>query len=162
VTAILGIDPGLHGAIACLNEDASWVEDIPVFDGKPTEYNLNGMVDLILAQLLDDRLGVRAMLETTNARPGHSARSTWSQSRGIAVWEGILAALGVPYDLVRPQQWTKAVGLPKKADKAAHIALAQRLYPDLADRLTRKKDDGRADAILVAEYGQRLWAGETT
>jgi hypothetical protein len=29
------------------------------------------------------------------------------------------------------------------------------LYPGVADMLSRKKDDGRADALLIATYGRR-------
>jgi crossover junction endodeoxyribonuclease RuvC len=67
---------------------------------------------------------------------------------------GVLAALSIPLVLVRPQAWKKRAGLPgKRENKDAARTLAQQLYP-LAE-LGRKKDIGRADAILIARFGAK-------
>ena len=41
-------------------------------------------------------------------------------------------------------------------DKDASRLRAIQLFPVVANRLDRKKDDGRAEALLLAEYGRRL------
>jgi len=74
---------------------------------------------------------------------------------GMGVWLGVLAALRLPYTRVRPQIWKRAFGLSK--DKAASILRAQQLYPD-AD-LRRRKDDGRAEALLLAYHCWQMTAG---
>ena len=41
--------------------------------------------------------------------------------------------------------------------KAMSLERARRLFPGLASKLKRKKDDGRADALLMAEYCKRIY-----
>ena len=66
---------------------------------------------------------------------------------------GVAAALEMPLVLVRPAIWKKRAGVPgKSTDKDMARTIAQRLYPTAP--LGRKKDVGRADAILIARYGR--------
>ena len=67
----------------------------------------------------------------------------------MGVWLGILATLGFAYTRVRPGVWKKALGL--RSDKEQARLRAMQLYPG-AD-LRRKKDHGRAEALLLAWYG---------
>ncbi|MDO8605136.1 MAG: hypothetical protein Q7R40_01240, partial [Phaeospirillum sp.] len=57
-----------------------------------------------------------------------------------------------------PGVWKRTLGL-LKADKAASRARAVELYPEVAGRLTRVKDHGRAEALLLAEWLRRSRAG---
>jgi crossover junction endodeoxyribonuclease RuvC len=68
--------------------------------------------------------------------------------------EGVLAALEIPTNYVTPQSWQKAVGA--RGGKDASRARAAELFPAYAANFTRKKDDGRADAALIAWYGAQL------
>ena len=70
---------------------------------------------------------------------------------GMGVWLGILAALALPHSRVRPQVWKKAFSLGK--DKEAARLRAMQLFPGAELRL--KKHHGRAEALLLARYGQR-------
>jgi crossover junction endodeoxyribonuclease RuvC len=68
------------------------------------------------------------------------------------VVQGVLASLFIPYILVRPAEWKKRAGLiGAEKDKARTIA--QQLYPQA--ELARKRDVGRADAILIARHGAK-------
>lgn len=62
--------------------------------------------------------------------------------------------LDKPVDLVSPQKWKPAVGIPPKSDKKYGLRLARELFPDVD--LHWESKDGRADALLIAEYGRRL------
>ena len=148
---VLGIDPGLKGAIAAISEGKALVEDTPVANGA---YLTASMVDLI-RDFTDGAGGARvvAALEDGIAMPKQSSRSTATAFRGIGVWHGILAALGISFEYVRPAQWTKELGLTK-ASKGEHVAKAQQLFPDLVQDLPASKD-GRADALLIAEWRRR-------
>ena len=84
--------------------------------------------------------------------PGQGVTSVFSFGRSLGAIEGVLSALGIPYSLVHSTRWKKAAGLTGK-DKDAARAKVIREHPEIADQLTRKKDVGRADAILLAEYG---------
>jgi hypothetical protein len=65
---------------------------------------------------------------------------------GMGVWLGVLATLALPPTRVQPQIWKRALGLGK--DKEQARLRAMQLFPQ-AD-LRRKRDHGRAEAILLA------------
>ena len=66
--------------------------------------------------------------------------------------KGVLSTLGIPFTPVSPSKWKKTFNLGK--DKNESRAAATRLFPDLASEFARKKDDGRAEAILIAKWGE--------
>jgi crossover junction endodeoxyribonuclease RuvC len=94
-----------------------------------------------------------AILEHVQGVQGTGATSAFSFGRGFGVVEGVLAALFIPHTLVRPQSWTKALGVSR--DKGSHRAAASRLWPQHADLFARAKDDGRADAALLCHWYMR-------
>src|SRR5207249_11958301 len=89
------------------------------------------------------------ILEEAQSMPGQGVRSMFTVGMGFGRWLGILAAVGLPYTRVRPQVWKRTLGLGK--DKEQARLRAQQLYPGAGQR--RKKDQGRADALLLAHYG---------
>jgi crossover junction endodeoxyribonuclease RuvC len=74
--------------------------------------------------------------------------------RAAGVVEGALAGLGVPYTDVPPATWIKAMGVRGGKDGARNRAME--LWPKQAELFKRVKDDGRADAALIAAYGTNL------
>jgi hypothetical protein len=70
--------------------------------------------------------------------------------RGIV--EGVLAACGVPAVHIAPAAWKRAVGL-SLASKDAARSEALRRWPGHAALFARVKDDGRAEAALIAVAG---------
>jgi len=66
------------------------------------------------------------------------------------VARGVVAACGIPTTLVSPQKWKRELELSK--DKNQSLEMARMLWPD-SDKFKRKKDDGRAEAALIAMYG---------
>ena len=145
-TAYLGIDPGQSGAIALLSEEQVLVEDWP---GDP-----NAAADVLREWLGQYRVDLAA-LERVNAMPKQGVSSTFKLGCNLGAWQGILAALGLPYLMPTPQEWQK--GLVKKSDgpdpKARSLAVARRLFPDAV--LSRKSDHGRADALLLAWFAKQ-------
>jgi len=65
----------------------------------------------------------------------------------------VLAALQIPVRYKTPQSWKKKAGIIGR-DKDAARTLAIHTHPEISDMLSRKKDCGRADAILIAEFGR--------
>jgi crossover junction endodeoxyribonuclease RuvC len=155
---LCAIDPGLTGAVAVVDYAGVFVavHDTPtltlrVARGKRTDYDLPGMAAL-LGPYAD--AGAHVLIEEAQAMPGQGVRSMFTTGYGFGVWLGVLAALRMPYTRVRPSVWKKACSLGK--DKEAARLRAQQLYPG-AD-LRRKKDHGRAEALLLAHYGcQGAW-----
>jgi hypothetical protein len=78
------------------------------------------------------------------------AQSSFNFGRGVGVIDGICGALQLRVTYPTPQKWKKRAGLIGK-DKDQARTRALELYPHLD--LHRKKDVGRADAILIAHYG---------
>lgn len=142
----IGIDPGQTGAMAAISPEGAIVFD---FDNSEA-----------LAFLRLNRAEVRlSAVEKVSAMPKQGVSSTFKFGTNYGIWQGRLEACGIPYILVTPQKWQKAVfdsGTRGKDRKAMSIAMARRLFPDLSQDLRRKKDHGRADALLIAEYCRRL------
>jgi len=153
---ILGIDPGLSGALALYNTSDQTVEvfDMPVLELVRNGKKKGEVSAQALANLLAGRGIKAAFLERVNAMPGQGVTSVFSFGRSTGIVEGILAAYDIPTTLVTPQAWQKAVG--QRSGKDGSRERAMQLFPAQADLFQRKKDDGRSDAALIAYYGAKL------
>jgi crossover junction endodeoxyribonuclease RuvC len=142
---IAGIDPGKTGAIAMLYDDGTlYIEDMPTF-GK----FINGGV---IAGILRDFPADHIFIESSNSF-GMGRQSAYNFGQGVGVLKGVMAALDIPYSIVSPARWKNDLGLNR--DKSAARAAATRLFPRYADKFKRKKDDGRAEAALIAHWGMK-------
>lgn len=150
----IGFDPGLTGGIAILTDTDAVVHDMPV-SGKVSGKAGNEVNAHALAEIVRGALGEKtiAFVEKVSSMPGQGVASTYAFGEGAGVIRGVLGALGVQMEYVTPQRWKKAAGLIG-TDKDQARTLAIRSFPSLADSLKRKKDIGRADALLIAKYGQ--------
>lgn len=156
---VIGIDPGLDGAMAVIGA----IGDVQVFDtptlvivsknGNRREYDLGLMAQRLMVY---SDLTVQVFLEQVHAMPGQGVRSMFTMGYGSGAWEGLLAMAGFPVTRVAPQRWKKALLADMGKDKDASRFRAMQLFPAVATQLQRKKDDGRAEALLIAEYGRRL------
>ena len=147
---IIGIDPGLQGAIAVLGDNLGLfaVYDMPVMalsKGK-NQVNAAGLATILREVLVP----TVAYLEQVSAMPGQGVSGMFSFGTSYGIVQGVLAALRIPMVLVRPQAWKARAGLTGK-DKDLARTLAIRLYPSA--ELSLKKHIGRADSILIARYG---------
>lgn len=155
---VCGIDPGITGAIAILDgEQLMECWDMPTVKRSAAKSSNKQEVNAAaLAAILRGRRPALVYVERVNAMPntatkrGMGAASAFNFGDSFGRIIGVLAALEIPYDLVHPQTWKKRAGLIG-ADKDFSRTLAQQLYP--AAELARKKDVGRAEAILIARYG---------
>ena len=154
---VLGIDPGVNGAVAVLTEYGSSVVDIPTFwvkkgKGRRQVYDLPAFRSLLATH--DPTMVENVIVEDVHAMPGQGVTSMFSMGYGVGVIHGLLTALNLPFELVTPQRWKKEVlaGFVSKDKKAAHV-MAGRLFPHID--LGRRSDQGRAEALLIAEYGRR-------
>lgn len=149
---ILGIDPGLSGALAFYFpvQQVVSAEDMPVVAGDVDAATL-------AARIIQMRPDV-AIVESVGARPGQGVSSTFKFGCGFGIVRGVIAASGVPLHLVSPAKWKRGFGL--NSDKEKSRALALQLWPARADLFARKMDHGRAEAALIARYGaERIIAG---
>jgi crossover junction endodeoxyribonuclease RuvC len=149
---IIGIDLGACGALALLDAAGGLVdvEDMPTLqDGPKGRRAVNGA---LLAALVYKWQADHAFVEYVGARPGEGAVGAFAFGRSKGVVEGVLGACGVPATFIAPAAWKRAVGL-SLASKDASRSEAIRRWPSHAERFARVKDDGRAEAALIAVAG---------
>lgn len=148
---IFGIDPGFSGGIAEFwpHTGKLFIHDMPVAPGQKgkQELNMRRLFDLL------DSGNYRAVvwLEKVGARPGQGVSSMFRFGQQLGALEMATAAWGHELRWVTPGAWKKHFGL--SADKGAARKMAMDRFPDEADKFSRVKDDGRAEAALIALYG---------
>jgi hypothetical protein len=151
---IFGIDPGLSGAIAILEDDKVLdIVDIPVMsEGKKNKKQLNSahLAQYIENNILDVNKTI-VVVEQVNAMPGQGVTSMFNFGQTFGAIKGISAALKLPIFFVRPSKWKKHFEL-LKASKDASRTKTIEMYPSLANKLSRKKDVNKSDAILIARF----------
>lgn len=149
---VLGIDPGVSGAIAVFHIDRGLIDahDMPVFEIKVSGRKRKRPNIHELRDLVDAMRPGHAYVEEVHAMPQQGVSSTFSFGHTFGAIEGVLAGLGVPYSLVAPQEWRKRAGLVSGQTKDASRRRAAQVMPYRADLFKRVKDDGRAEAALIA------------
>ncbi len=95
-----------------------------------------------------------AVVERVSAMPGNGAVSMFNFGRSYGDVRGVIGALDIPLHFVTPQKWKKHFGLTSDKDQSRLRAI--RMFPAVADQFKRKKDDGRAEAALIALYGAEV------
>lgn len=149
---IAGIDPGLSGAIALLSPDGTLV----IIDMPTLKVGAKHMVDEVeLARIFDLHAIGTAVLERVATRPGEGAVGAFSFGRSYGLLRGILRAHFVPIVDVTPQRWQRDIGIKSGGGKDVARALAKEHFQRDAGLFARVKDDGRADAALMALWGRR-------
>jgi crossover junction endodeoxyribonuclease RuvC len=154
---IIGIDPGLSGAVARIDDDLDFlqVNDTPTMTVKSgpklkRRYQVPAMVELLRGNV------DFVMIENVHSMPGQGVASSFSFGYGLGLWIGIIAGLEIPYEMVTPQRWKGVMMDGQGREKDAARYRAQQLFPSIALQFARKKDDGRAEAMLIAEYARRM------
>lgn len=162
--AYIGIDPGKSGFVCELRETI-WLTPTPTVDsGRKREYDVGGMTGIIQAIKQRGTIAL-CVLEKQTPMPGQGVTSMFSIGYGFGLWEGILMSLGISYVVVHPRTWKKEMlrDVPGTTGKGRSILAAQRLFPDVGLRRSeraRKPDHNAAEALLLAEYANRLCGKE--
>lgn len=151
---IIGIDPGLSGAIAVLeNNEVKKILEIPVMsEGKKNKRQLNNaqLVNLLKDNIKDFN-DASVVVEQVNAMPGQGVTSMFNFGQTFGAIKGICAALGLPIYFVRPAKWKKHFDLINSSKDASRTKVIE-MYPLLSSQLSRKKDVNKSDAILIARF----------
>ena len=148
----IGIDPGLNGGIAIIDQDNNVKLCVPM----PVK---NGEVDVrTLAVYIQNAIKESptfAILEKVGAMPGQGVCAMFTFGQVVGEIKATLKMLKCPFEEVTPQKWKKCVleGLPWKATISKFVA------PENADENTiaelkkihnRSKASAKKDAKLVA------------
>lgn len=167
---IVGIDAGSKGAIAFLDSESYAllaVYDIPVDMVQVGKHNRPRVARTELLSILNSARGAHVFVERPEGRPMRftDKRTGGTESRQpgaagmLSLGENygciLMAATAVEMRLteIRPGQWKRAIGTGAAKDDSIRRAIE--LFPAMRDRFARKKDDGRAEAALIAYYGAK-------
>ena len=151
---IIGIDPGLSGAIAVLkNNKIEELFEMPVMpEGKKNKRQLNSalLVKIIKNSIKSEEETI-IVVEQVNAMPGQGVTSMFNFGQTFGAIKGICAALSLPIFFVRPAKWKKHFELINSSKDASRTKAIE-MYPAISDKLARKKDVNKSDAILIARF----------
>ena len=143
----IGIDPGKGGAIAVIREDGTIATSV----FSESEY----------LKVISRHQNAFAIVEDVHAMPKQGVTSMFNFGYNKGWIMGLLYAHSIPTELISPQKWKKYFSLD--GDKQKSIAKASQLFPCanlFATERCKKPHDGIAEALLMAEYGRRVYNGK--
>lgn len=149
----IGIDPGLTGAVAILeNGKFRALFDMPTsIKGGTGKVKYEVLPSALKRRILENvpaDSARKAIIERVNSRPGQGAATTFSLGDSFGAARTVLACCNIPYVEVTPASWKKNYNL--SSDKEQSRALASKLFPEA--ELHLKKHHDRAEAILMAKF----------
>lgn len=151
---IVGVDPGCSGALALLDGSGALLDviDMPtmmILSGKTSKPRL-ACAELV--RVLREWGPDLVAIELVGGMPKQSAPASFQFGYAAGAVEAACAALGLRVEFTRPQEWKKAMRLT--ADKQGSRMMAMRMWPARSSDFKAKKDDGRAEAALIAEWSR--------
>lgn len=169
----LGIDPGLDGAVAALNENgrALWVAPTPTIGkkGEKREYDEGEMLALLQRAVVDagGPDNVLVAIELVGAMPGQGGVSMFRFGCGWGQWRGLCRGFGLRYELIAPKRWQKQAladvpgACPKARAECAAKMRHARFCADVLPKVATTKDarEGVYDALGIAEGQRRIDRG---
>ena len=154
---VMGIDPGsVSGAYALMDTTpagtiaksmpGSVVEigDLPVVDKQVDAASFRDLIQKHRPDIV--------MLERVSAMPKQGVTSTFNFGVGVGTIRGVVSAMEIALIEVPASKWKKRFNLSQDKERSRHAALT--LYPGQSTHLARKKDHGRAEALLLAHYAK--------
>lgn len=150
---VIGIDPGFSGAIAIYQPSTRWLQVTDM----PTAPNAKGKTELNCAALLEaltvsvNGAPQEAWVEKVGVMPGQGISSGFRFGQQVGAIEMAVTANKHQLRYVTPAVWKAYFGLSK--DKGVARGYAIKRFPNYADLFSRVKDDGRAEAALIALFG---------
>ena len=153
---IIGIDPGLTGAVAFLTKGNSLrVHDLPtMLINKRKQIDAEKFHLIVEPYDRDNWKTINVLIEDVAAMPVQGVTSTFRFGYGAGVLFGVLSTIS-SFNVIKtkPAVWKSALGLT--SNKKDSLTLARKLFPEQADLFKRAKDDGRAEAALLAHFGRK-------
>jgi crossover junction endodeoxyribonuclease RuvC len=151
---VLGIDPGLDGGLAFIGDGLFDIMTMPILENDKGRELDEEAIASIIKQYQNGI--ILAVVEKVHSMPKQGVRSTFTFGMGYGQIKGILAALAIPRELVRPQEWQRTIlkGYPEGSE----AIVASQLFPGRDFRKSqrsKKPHSGILDAVLIAEYGRR-------
>lgn len=154
-TYVLGIDIGVTGGLALLNEAGALIEtyDMPcLHDGPKNRRTINAP---LLAEIVYKSHARTAFVERVGPRPKEGAVGAFAFGDSRGVVRGVLASAAIPVIWIASPQWKRVIGIPPGKEGAKDAARSQAIHrwPSQAFRWKHKNSDGLAESALIALAG---------
>ena len=161
---IIGIDPGISGAI-CFMKDGKIIDVIEMpsmAEGKKNKKQVNSSqifneISLRIKSL--NKNDIKVVIEHVSAMPGQGVTSMFNFGQSFGVLKGICSAMNLSMYFVRPAKWKKYFNLIN-TEKDASRTKAIEIFPYFSINLSKKKDANKADAMLIASYFNETYRSE--
>ena len=153
---IIGIDPGISGSI-CFFENGKVLEVIEMpnmAEGKKNKRQVNSaqIYNEISIRIKDyNKNDIKVVIEHVTAMPGQGVTSMFNFGQSFGVLKGICAAMQLSMYFVRPAKWKKYFNLINSEKDASRTRVIE-IFPYFSAQLSKKKDNNKADAILIASF----------
>lgn len=164
---LIAVDPGLRGALACYDPAAGRMDILampvqqivlkgkPKKDGKRPSRDVIDEVELACTLRLFVDLGYRRLfIERVGGMPGQSAPNAFTFGYGCGLVVGAARVLDMTIERCEPSIWKTRMRVP--SDKREARKRASEMMPELAHHWPLQKDDGKAEAALLALYGELI------
>jgi len=153
---IIGIDPGIAGAICFFtNGNVIDVIDMPTMaEGKKNKKQVNGRQLFNEIKALKNKFSnekIVVIVEQVSAMPGQGVTSMFNFGQSFGVIKGICSAMELPIFYVRPAKWKKHFNLINSEKDASRTKVIE-MFPKISHKLSRKKDNNKADSVLISLY----------
>lgn len=156
----IGIDPGVTGAVAFYRPSTG---SLVVYDMPTRPQGETGRREVcpnVLAEYLGQfcTFPSIAIIEKVHSMPRDGVVQSFSLGRSFGIALGVLASHKISAIETRPAVWKSLAGL--SAIKSESIELARKTFPRHRKMyFKRQKDNGRAEAAMLAFMGERIWKG---
>ena len=151
---VFGIDPGVSGALSIYeHKKLKEVIDMPTMsEGKKNKKQINAaQLALEIKNRVNGSENVAVVIEHVSAMPGQGVTSMFNFGQSFGVIKGICPALTLPIYFIRPVKWKKHFNLIGSSKDASRTK-ATELFPNFSNKMAKKKDANKADAILIGRY----------
>ncbi len=146
--AVVGVDPGMTGALAVITDGhLISVIDMPINEGRADGAELSEILEAVVM-----KAETYIFVEDTQPMPKNGSIASFKLGLNTGIVLGVIQSMSLPLRRVRPSDWKRGQGLIGKT-KSASRGLASELYPDFANQFRLVKNDGRAEAALIARHG---------
>lgn len=161
----IGIDNGVTGTIAIINEDGIVAKNTPTIKqqnytkkkGNVTRIDVVELTGIFSNNIVGNYQNSIVLIERPMVNPTRF-QATMSAIRALEATLGVLETLGLPYMYIDSKEWQKEF-LPKGIKgapelKKASLDIGVRLFPEYKEYI---EEHGDADGLLIAEYAKRKY-----
>lgn len=141
----IGIDPGISGGAALIDEESKVVATIKFTE---SEHDIQRWFEDDL--IWDPSEKTKAVIERVHSMPKQGVRSVFTFGQQYGFCRGILVANKISFREVAPSIWQANQKCMSKGDKKITYRRAQQIFPEI------KITHAIADALLISDYCRKL------